>query len=51
MWSSQAVLNHFVARIHKTSYEVFRDLIVARMKDSAFQPEGMRSVIDKILAA
>jgi predicted ATPase len=45
------VLNRFVARIHKTSYEVFRDLIVARMKDSAFQPEGMRAVIDKILAA
>lgn len=45
------VLNRFVARIHKTNYEVFRDLIIARMRDSLFQPEGMRSVIEKIMAA
>ena len=45
------VLKRFVGRIHKTSYEVFRDLIVANMRDSSFQPEGMRSVIETILAA
>lgn len=45
------VLNRFVARIHKVSYEVFRDLIIARMKDAGFEPEGMRLVISKILAA
>jgi ABC-type branched-subunit amino acid transport system ATPase component len=45
------VLNRFVARIHKIPYEVFRDLIIARMKDAGFEPEGMRSVINKVLAA
>jgi hypothetical protein len=45
------VLNRFVARIHKIPYEVFRDLVIARMKDSGFEPEGMRFVINKILAA
>lgn len=45
------VLHRFVGRIHKTNYEVFRDLIIAAMRDAGFQPEGMRSVIDKILAA
>jgi len=43
------ILRRFVGRIHKTDYEVFRDLIIANMRDAAFQPEGMRSVIDKIL--
>jgi hypothetical protein len=33
------------------SYTVFRDLIVARMRDDAFQPIGMKDVIDRILAA
>jgi signal transduction histidine kinase len=45
------ILHRFVGRIHKTNYEVFRDLIIASMRDSGFQPEGMRFVIDKILAA
>ncbi len=44
------VLHRFVGRIHKTNYEVFRDLIIAAMRDAGFQPEGMRSVIDRILA-
>jgi len=45
------VLSRFVARIHKIPYEVFRDLIIARMKDAGFEPEGMRSVITRIVAA
>lgn len=45
------VLHRFVGRIHKTSYEVFRDLIIANMRDAGHQPEGMRAVIEKILAA
>lgn len=45
------VLRRFVGRIDKTSYEVFRDLIIAAMKDAGFQPEGMRSIIETILAA
>jgi energy-coupling factor transporter ATP-binding protein EcfA2 len=45
------VLSRFAGRINKTSYEIFRNLIIANMRDSGFQPEGMRSVIDKILAA
>jgi hypothetical protein len=45
------ILRRFVGLIHKTDYEVFRDLIIANMRDIGFQPEGMRSIIDKILAA
>ncbi len=45
------VLSRFAGRVRKTNYEVFRDLIIANMRDSGFQPEGMRAVIDKILTA
>jgi hypothetical protein len=45
------VLKRFVGRLGKTSYEVFRDLVVARMRDGGYQPEGMRIVIGKIIAA
>lgn len=45
------ILHRFVARIHKTNYEVFRDLIIAAMRDAGHQPEGMRSIIDEILTA
>lgn len=31
------------------SYESFRDLIIARMRDAEFQPIGMATVLDKIL--
>jgi len=44
------VLNRFVKRIHGTNYETFRNLIIANMRDSGFKPEGMRLVIDQILA-
>lgn len=43
------ILKRFVGLIHKTDYEVFRDLIIANMKNVGFKPEGMRVVIDKIL--
>lgn len=32
------------------NYEVFRNLIVGRMADSGYQPEGMRRVFEKIIA-
>jgi energy-coupling factor transporter ATP-binding protein EcfA2 len=32
-------------------YEVFRDLIVARMRDARYKPEGMAVVLDQIEAA
>jgi hypothetical protein len=44
------VLSRFCGRINKTSYEVFRNLVVANMRDSLFQPPGMKSVIDKVLS-
>jgi hypothetical protein len=31
-------------------YEAFRDLIIARMKDTKYEPPGMRDVIEKILS-
>ncbi len=45
------ILKRFAAKVNKTNYEIFRDLVIARMKDSGFQPEGMRTVIEKILTA
>src|SRR5581483_3677819 len=47
------VLKRFVARWApaSVSYEVFRNLIASDMKDSGYQPAGMKAVVDKILAA
>lgn len=45
------VLSRFAGRIGKTTYEVLRDLIIANMRDAGYQPEGMRAVVDKILAS
>ena len=45
------ILRRFVGRIGKTEYEVFRDLIMANMRDAGFQPEGMRLVINNILSS
>ncbi len=46
------VLKRFVDHYVKVSkYEVFRDLILARMRDASFQPPGMRKVIEAILDA
>jgi hypothetical protein len=32
-------------------YEILRNLIIARMRDAGFQPDGMREVVLKILAS
>jgi predicted ATPase len=44
------VLRRFVGRtpLHM-QYEPFRDLVLARMRDENYQPEGMRRVIQRIL--
>jgi predicted ATPase len=44
------VLSRFAGRVNKVNYEVFRDLIIAAMRDARYQPPGMRTVIEKILA-
>lgn len=45
------VLKRFVSLYLKgTSYENFRNQIIARMKDAGYQPEGMKAVFDRILA-
>jgi ABC-type nitrate/sulfonate/bicarbonate transport system ATPase subunit len=45
------ILKRFVAlHVGGTSYEGFRDLILARMKETGFQPSGMAAVLDGILA-
>lgn len=44
------VLKRFVDRhIHGASYEAFRDLVLARMKEAGFQPSGMTEVLTGIL--
>jgi len=46
------VLKRFVAHhVRGVAYEAFRDLVLARMRDDDFKPEGMRHVLENILAA
>jgi hypothetical protein len=44
------ILKRFVGKHGQgLRYEAFRDLIIARMRDKEYQPEGMRSVVEQIL--
>lgn len=47
------ILKRFVADHLRgaVGYTAFRDLIVARMRDDSYQPDGMRVVIDRIIQA
>lgn len=44
------VLKAFAKANSKVSYEILRNLIIARMSDADFKPAGMKSVVDEILA-
>lgn len=45
------VLRRFVSRhLNGMSYESFRDLVIARMRDADFQPIGMGRVLNQILS-
>lgn len=45
------ILKRFAAKwASKVPYEVFRNLVLARMEDDGYQPPGMKAVIDQILA-
>jgi len=43
------VLKQFVKDHSKASYEVVRNLIIARMSDAGYKPVGMQLVIDEII--
>jgi predicted ATPase len=44
------VLKRFVGRhVRRVKYEVFRDLVLARMRDAQHEPEGMKAVVDRLL--
>jgi energy-coupling factor transporter ATP-binding protein EcfA2 len=46
------ILKRFIDHhVKAVSYEVFRDLILARMRDVGWQPPGMRKVLESISAA
>jgi predicted ATPase len=46
------VLKRFVGKnANSVSYEVFRNLVLAQMKDDAYRPVGMKDILDKIIAA
>ncbi|WP_137886640.1 ATP-binding protein [Pseudomonas sp. 2FE] len=53
-WTSKfrgrTVLKRFIGK-HPSgvSYEVFRNLILAKMKDDNFRPEGMQNIVNKVL--
>jgi len=44
------ILKRFVGKHgNSVSYEVFRNLIIARMKDQNFKPQGMSTILNEIL--
>ena len=44
------ILRRFVGKyVAVVSYDVFRDLILARMCDDTFQPNGMRDILNRII--
>ena len=46
------VLKQFVAdHVSGVNYEAFRDLVLARMRDANFKPEGMKEVLDAIVTS
>ncbi len=46
------ILKRFAGKhASSVSYEVFRNLIVSSMRDDGYQPSGMKSVIERIIAA
>jgi hypothetical protein len=46
------ILRRFCGKYVKiVSYEPFRDLILARMRQAQFKPPGMKRVVDEILSA
>jgi hypothetical protein len=54
-WTStfrgREVLKRFVAKHASTvSYEVFRNLLLSKMKEDGFRPAGMQNVVNRILA-
>lgn len=50
IFNGRNILNCFTKKIKVIRYELFRNLIISKMKDENFQPNGMKEVIDKILA-
>jgi predicted ATPase len=45
------VLRSFIDRHVKiVKYEIFRDLVVAKMRDAGYEPDGMRTVTQEILS-
>lgn len=51
LYRGRDILNRFVGQhVHGTNYEAFRNVIVNRMRESGYQPNGMKSIIAQILA-
>jgi hypothetical protein len=46
------VLKRFVGKnVNSVSYEVFRNLVLAQMKDDGYRPPGMKDILDRIISA
>jgi hypothetical protein len=46
------VLKRFVGKnANPVGYEVFRNLILAQMKDDGYRPAGMKDILDRIISA
>jgi len=45
------ILKRYAARFTTVPYEILRNLILSRMRETGYQPTGMKTVVEAILAA
>jgi len=50
VFNGRNILKKFVGNLQGIRYELFRNLIIAKMKNDNYQPEGMKKIIDEILS-
>lgn len=49
VFNGRNILKLFTGQIQGIRYDRFRNLIIAKMKNAGYQPEGMKKVIDQII--
>ena len=49
IFNGRNVLKRFTGKVNGIRYEQFRNLIISKMKNENYKPEGMKKVIDQIL--
>jgi AAA15 family ATPase/GTPase len=50
-FKGKEILRHFTGQLpQKTSFDVFRNLIISKMASQSYKPTGMKAIIDRILS-